>query len=201
MVGWRRGRDVAARLDYPARRVDPPVTIVFDELANGTPVPGLAQVVSDAAGRGMIIHWAAQSLVQLERIFGPVGYSEVLDNTTSLSVWGGIKDDRTLSWISELFATHERQRRQVQLDGLFTSERHSISTETSPVMRVGNIRKLATGKVLVLHRGLSCFIADVLDVSRRPDSAEITRDVDLIREHGTVPIDDRGYRNQRRTVR
>lgn len=192
---WMRTAQEMA-LDYPARRIDPPVTIVFDELANGTPVPGLAQVVSDAAGRGVVIHWAAQSLAQLERIFGPVGYREVLDNTTSLSVWGGIKDDRTLGWISELCATHERQRRQVQLDGLFTRERHSISSETSPVMRVGDLRKLAPGTVLVLHRGLPCFIADVLDVSRRPDHAEITGDVETLREHGSIPIDERGYRTQ-----
>lgn len=196
---WLRTAQEMA-LDYPARRVDPPVTNVFDELANATPVPGLAQVISDAAGRGVVIHWAAQSLAQLERIFGPVGYREVLDNTTSLSVWGGIKDDRTLQWVSELCATHERQRRQVQLDGLFTRERHSIGTETSPVMRVGDIRKLGRGKVLVLHRGLPCFVADVVDVSRRPDSDEITRDVEIIREQRAIPIDDRGYRIQPHTA-
>lgn len=190
---WMRTAQQMA-LDYPARRVDPPVSVVFDELANGTPVPGLAQVVSDAAGRGVVIHWAAQSLAQLERIFGPVGYREVLDNTTSLSVWGGIKDNRTLQWISELCATHERQRRQIQTEGLLSRDRYSIGTETSPVMRVGDIRKLAPGKVLVLHRGLPCFIADVLDVSRRPDNAEITHDVDVIREQRAIPIDDRGYR-------
>lgn len=196
---WLRTAQEMA-LDYPARRVDPPVTNVFDELANGTPIPGLAQVISDAAGRGVVIHWAAQSLAQLERIFGPVGYREVLDNTTSLSVWGGIKDDRTLQWVSELCATHERQRRQVQIDGMFARERHSIGTETSPVMRVGDIRKLGRGKVLVLHRGLPCFIADVVDVSRRPDSAEITRDVEVIREQRAIPIDDRGYRIQPHTA-
>ncbi|MFP5070913.1 type IV secretory system conjugative DNA transfer family protein [Pseudonocardia nantongensis] len=196
---WMRTAQEMA-LDFPTRRVDPPVTIVFDELANGTPVPGLAQVISDAAGRGVVIHWAAQSLAQLERIFGSVGYREVLDNTTSLSVWGGIKDDRTLGWISELCATHERQRRQVQLEGLFAPDRQSISTETSPVMRVGDIRKLAPGKVLVLHRGLPCFIADVLDVSRRPDSPEISHDVEVLRRHGSIPIDDRGYRIQTHTA-
>ncbi|MBP2371985.1 type IV secretory system conjugative DNA transfer family protein [Pseudonocardia parietis] len=190
---WMRTAQEMA-LDYPARRVDPPVSVVFDELANGTPVPGLAQVVSDAAGRGVVIHWAAQSLAQLERIFGSVGYREVLDNTTSLSVWGGIKDDRTLQWISELCATHERPRRQVQVDGLFSPQRHSIGTETSPVMRVGDIRKLARGKVLVLHGGLPCFIAEVLDVSRRLDNAEISHDVNTVREHGSIPIDERGYR-------
>lgn len=56
----RTAQDMA--MDYPARRVDPPVSVVFDELANGTPVPRLAEVISDAAGRGVVIHWAAQSL-------------------------------------------------------------------------------------------------------------------------------------------
>ncbi|MBC3189533.1 TraM recognition domain-containing protein [Pseudonocardia sp. C8] len=190
---WLRTAQEVA-LDYPARRIDPPVTAVFDELANGTPVPALAQVVSDAAGRGLVVHWAAQSLAQLERIFGPVGYREVLDNTTSLSVWGGIKDDRTLQWISDLCSTHERRRCQRQFDGLFSPERVSIGTETAPVMRVGDIRTLAPGRVLVLHRGLPCFIAEVLDVTVRPDNSEIGRDVTIIRGRGAIPIDNRGYR-------
>lgn len=190
---WMRTAQEMA-LDYPARRVDPPVTIVFDELANGTPVPGLAQVVSDAAGRGVVIHWAAQSLAQLERIFGSVGYREVLDNTTSLSVWGGIKDDRTLGWVSELCGTRERMRSQHHAEGLFSGGRSSVSTETTPVMRAGEVRNLPAGRVLVLHRGLPCFIAHVVDVTRRRDSDELAEDVDTVRGRVAIPIDEHGYR-------
>ncbi|MEU4377142.1 type IV secretory system conjugative DNA transfer family protein [Pseudonocardia alni] len=187
----RTAQDMA--MDYPARRADPPVTVVFDELANGTPVPRLAEVISDAAGRGVVIHWAAQSLAQLERLFGSVGEREVRDNTTTLTAWGGIKDDRTLQWLSDICGTYERTRRQSQADGLFSRERHSYSTETVPVMRPGQIRELPAGKVLALHRGLRCFVADAVDVTERPDNATIDADVATLRNGSAIPIDDRGY--------
>lgn len=190
----RTAQDLA--LDYPARRVEPPTTVVIDELANGTPIPGLAQVVSDAAGRGVIVHWAAQSLAQLERVFGPVGFREVLDNTTSLSIWGGIKDTRTLQWVSELCGTRDRSRRQTHHDGFPGPARHSTGTETTPVMRPGDIRKLRRGRVLLLHRDLPCLIARALDVTRRHDGTHLTADVDTIRNATTIPIDDRGYLRQ-----
>lgn len=188
----RTAQDMA--MDYPARRADPPVTVVFDELANGTPVPRLAEVISDAAGRGVVIHWAAQSLAQLERLFGSVGEREVRDNTTTLTAWGGIKDDRTLQWLSDICGTYERTRRQSQADGLFSRERHSYSTETVPVMRPGQIRELPAGKVLAIHRGVRCFVADAVDVTKRPDSTQIDADVATLRDGTAIPIDDRGYR-------
>lgn len=188
----RTAQDMA--MDYPARRVDPPVTVVFDELANGTPVPRLAEVISDAAGRGVVIHWAAQSLAQLERLFGSVGEREVRDNTTTLTAWGGIKDDRTLQWLSDICGTYERTRRQSQADGLFSRERHSYSTETVPVMRPGQIRELPAGQVLAIHRGVRCFVADAVDVTQRSDSAQIDADVATLRDGTAIPIDDRGYR-------
>lgn len=187
----RTAQDLA--LDYPARRLDPPVTVVLDELANGTPVPRLAEVISDAAGRGVAIHWAAQSLAQLERLFGPVGYREVLDNTTTLTAWGGIKDDRTLHWLSELCGTYDRTRTQSHSEGTFAPHRHSYSSETAPVLRPGQIRELPAGKVLVLHRGMRCFLADTVDVTDRPDYAEVAADVDIIRAGTAVPIDTHGH--------
>ncbi len=191
---WLRTAQEMA-MDFPARRVDPPVTVVFDELANGTPVPRLAEVISDAAGRGVIIHWSAQSLAQLERLFGPVGSREVLDNTVSLSVWGGIKDDRTLHALSDLCGTHETYRRQSHTEGLFASARHSLSSETTPVLRPGDIRKLPPGRVLVIHRGMPVFVADAVDVTDRSEYSDIATDTAILRSRSSVPIDPRGYRS------
>lgn len=188
----RTAQDMA--MDYPARRVDPPVSVVFDELANGTPVPRLAEVISDAAGRGVVIHWAAQSLAQIERLFGSVGYREVLDNTISLAAWGGIKDDRTLHSLSDLCGVHETARHQSHSDGLFSRERQSVSTETTPVLRPGDIRQLPTGRVLIIHRGMAPFLADAVDVSDRPDYEQLDTDMTVIRDGRAIPIDERGYR-------
>jgi transcriptional regulator with XRE-family HTH domain len=78
-------------LDFPHRRHDPPVTTVLDELTTATPVPQLPDIISDSAGRGVLIHWAAQSLAKLEDVYSSPRGRQLLDNTTTLSVWGGLK--------------------------------------------------------------------------------------------------------------
>jgi type IV secretory pathway TraG/TraD family ATPase VirD4 len=50
----------------PHRRLDPPATAILDELTNATPVPQIPEIISDSAGRGVLIHWGAQSLAALE---------------------------------------------------------------------------------------------------------------------------------------
>jgi hypothetical protein len=42
-------------LQYPTRRLDPPATAILDELPNATPNPQLPDVISDSAGRGVLI--------------------------------------------------------------------------------------------------------------------------------------------------
>ncbi|MDN5920720.1 MAG: TraM recognition domain-containing protein, partial [Pseudonocardia sp.] len=79
-------------LTCPTRRLDPPATAVLDELPNATPIPQLPDIVSDSAGRGVVIHWAAQSLAQLEDTFTPARSRQLLDNTTTLTLWGALKD-------------------------------------------------------------------------------------------------------------
>ena len=61
-------QDIA--LHYPNAAVEPPATAVLDELTDGTPVPRLPDI-ADSAGRGVLIHWSAQSLTKLEDVYGP----------------------------------------------------------------------------------------------------------------------------------
>jgi type IV secretory pathway TraG/TraD family ATPase VirD4 len=89
-------------LHSPPRRLDPPATAVLDELPNATPIPQLPGIISDSAGRGVITHWAAQSAAQLEDSFTPSRARQLADNSTTMTFWGGIKDARTLEWISTL---------------------------------------------------------------------------------------------------
>src|SRR5918998_5033338 len=122
-------------LEYPNHRVDPPVTTVLDELTNATPVPQLPDIVSDSAGRGVIIHWAAQSLAKLEDVYTPPRARQLMDNTTTLSMWGGLKDQRTLEWVSLLAGHHDRLRYQQHSDGVLRPGRTAVGTETVPTYR------------------------------------------------------------------
>ncbi|HEX9334410.1 MAG TPA: TraM recognition domain-containing protein, partial [Pseudonocardiaceae bacterium] len=167
-------------LHTPHRRLDPPATVVADELTN-TPAPQIPDAVSDTAGRGVLIHWGAQSVAALEDVYGPQRVRQLMDNTTTLTVWGGIKDPRTLEWISTLTGHHERRRYQQQSTGLLAPGRTSVGIETTPTYRPGDVRRIRRGRVLVIHRHLDPILARTLDVKSRGDWPRIREHVQAVR--------------------
>ncbi|WNV83157.1 TraM recognition domain-containing protein [Umezawaea sp. Da 62-37] len=179
-------------LHTPHRRLDPPATAILDELTNATPVPQVPDIVSDSAGRGVLIHWGAQSVAALENAFTPQRTRQLLDNTTTLSVWGGIKDRTTLEWVSLLTGHHDRRRYQQQSDGLFGHSRTSVGVETVPTYRPGDVRRVRRGRVLVIHRHLDPVLARTLDVRKRSDWTVIRQHVQAVRD-GEVPIRSDGF--------
>lgn len=174
-------------LHTPNRRLAPPATAILDEVTNATPVPQLPAIVSDSAGRGVLIHWGAQSIAALEDTFGAQRTRQLMDNTTTLTVWGGIKDRSTLEWVSLLTGHHERRRYQQQSDGLFGHARTSVGVETVPTYRPGDVRRVRRGRVLVIHRHLDPVLARTLDVRKRPDWNVIRGHVAAVRSGG-IPI-------------
>lgn len=179
-------------LSYPSRRLDPPATNDLDELYDATPIPKLPEILADSAGRGVIIHWAAQSMAHLEDLYGESGRRQLLDNTTTLTFWGGIKDTKTLELVSTLSSYHERRRYQQQSDGLLGIGRTSVGTEDVPTYRAGAVRTLPRGRVLVFHRHLRPILARTVDVSRRRDWPQLRTDQAAVRD-GTAAITPDGY--------
>lgn len=177
---------------YPTRRLEPPATAVLDELCNATPIPQLPDIISDSAGRGVLVHWAAQSAAQLEDTYTPVRARALLDNTTTMSVWGGLKDPRTLEWLSTVSGHSEHLRWQHHSDGILQPGRSSLGTETRPTYRVGEIRTIGSDRVLVIHRNLRPVLARAIDVSHRADWPQLRRDVAAVRS-GEVAVDVDGF--------
>lgn len=176
----------------PHRRLDPPCTAILDELTNATPVPQIPDIISDSAGRGVLIHWGAQSMAALEDAFTPQRARQLLDNTTTLSVWGGIKDQRTLEWVSMLTGHHERRRYQQQSTGAFSPGRTAVGTETVPTYRPGDVRRIRRGRVLVIHRHLDPVLGYTVDVKQRSDWPRIRDHITAVR-NGEVPVGPDGF--------
>lgn len=181
-----------AALEQSVRRLDPPVTAVLDELYDATPMPKLPAIIADSAGRGVLIHWAAQSWAQLEDLYDTTGQRQLLDNTLTLTIFGGLKDSRTLEWASTISGQHDRYRHQHYTDGLFAPGRSAIGTETVPTYRPGDIRTLPQGWVVVIHRNLRPILGRTIDVTKRRDWKRLSADVEAIRA-GTAAIDSAGY--------
>ncbi|MCI2421087.1 TraM recognition domain-containing protein [Saccharopolyspora sp. K220] len=179
-------------LSQPSRRLDPPASNVLDELYDATPIPRLPEILADSAGRGVLIHWAAQSMAHLDELYEETGRRQLLDNTTTLTIWSGIKDSKTLEWISTIADHHDKLRHQIHSDGLFGVGRTAVGTESVPTYRPGAVRTLRRGRVLLVHRNLKPILARVLDVRKRPDWSELAADQEAVRA-GTAAVDDRGY--------
>lgn len=179
-------------LHTPHRRLDPVATAILDEITNATPAPQIPDTVSDSAGRGVLIHWGAQSVAALEDCFTPQRVRQLMDNTTTLTTWGGIKDPRTLEWISTISGHHERRRYQVQSTGILSPGRTAVGTETVPTYRPGDVRRIRRGRVLVIHRHLDPILARTVDVKARADWPQIREHVQAVRDD-QVPVGPDGF--------
>lgn len=182
----------AMALEQSSRRLDPPVTNCLDELYDATPLPRLPEILADSAGRGAIIHWAAQSLAHLDELYEETGRRQLLDNTTTLTVWGGIKDPKTLEWLSTILGHHDRRRHQQHSNGFFGLGSTAVGTETVPTFRPGAVRTLDRNRVLVVHRHVRPIVGRTVDVSKRRDWPQLRADVQAVRA-GTVAVSATGY--------
>ena len=141
----------------------------------------------------MVIHWAAQSAAQLEDSFTPARARQLLDNSTTMTFWGGTKDARTLDWISTLAGHHEAAALAAPHRRACSSPAGtSIGTETVPTYRPGDVRTLEKGRVLVVHANLPPIHARAVDVSARPDWPQLRADIDAVRR-GDLDVDTAGF--------
>lgn len=90
---------------------------------------------------------------------------------------------------------HQRPARPPPLPALLRRPvrpgRSAIGTETVPTYPPGDIRTLAAGRVLVIHRNLLPILARTVDVTKRADWAQLRRDTTAVRA-GQVPVDAAG---------
>src|SRR5690606_10686282 len=89
-------------------RLDPPLLLALDEVANIAPLESLPALVSEGGGRGIVTMWATQSLAQLRVRYGAEQQAAILAATTAKLIFGGISNGRDLSDISA-WAGEERQ--------------------------------------------------------------------------------------------
>ena len=158
----RRARQIAA--EQPGGRLDPPLTLALDEAALICPVP-LDKWTADMGGRNITIHIAAQSRAQLRQRFGDAGAASILNNTSTLMVYGGTKDPDDLAAYAAL--TGERDE---DVDTYDTAS-HVTSTTTRrvPVLSSAQIAQLPPRRVLIIRRDMPVAISRVEMAWKRRD--------------------------------
>lgn len=139
-------------------RLDPPLMLALDEVANIAPLQSLPSLVSEGGGRGIVTLWATQSLAQLRDRYGVEKQAAILAATTAKLIFGGLSNGEDLHNISS-WAGEERQSMTstqlgpqgsvsptvtgaVGVGAAIPGQGHTISTMFRPALPINAIQML-----------------------------------------------------------
>lgn len=162
-------------------RLSPPFTAVLDEIASICPLPDLPATLSDSAGRGVLVHYALQSPAQAQARWGKAVWT-LFDNTTALTIFGGLKSEETLKWASLLSGRRLEERRSRQSGRTFTDPGAlHIGTERVDTLEPAAIRQIPRGRALLIMRSMPALIVHLRPAWDRPDWKVLQRDAASLR--------------------
>jgi type IV secretory pathway TraG/TraD family ATPase VirD4 len=98
-------RRLAARA--PGGRLDPPLSLVLDEIANLSPLPSLPMLMADGGGNGICTTVVMQSLAQARAKWGEQPAAAIWDAATVKVILGGASNPRDLHDLSQLIGERD----------------------------------------------------------------------------------------------
>ena len=142
------GKRIAARM--PNGRLDPPLGILGDELANVAPLPQIPSLMSVSGSQNIFMVAVLQNLAQAQERWGEIGVRKMFAAATVKIMLGGISDEQELKTYSALAGEFEEDTESVSDDGERSSI--SVSTRRRAVLEPGDIRMIKEREGLVIHR-------------------------------------------------
>ncbi|MDD7966127.1 type IV secretory system conjugative DNA transfer family protein [Actinomycetospora lemnae] len=137
----------------PSGRLDPPLLLALDEAALISPVP-LENWTADMGGRGVTIIAPFQSRAQLLARYGEHKTATILNNTGSVMLFGGTRDQADLQFWATLAGERDERITTTDLHGRVASR----TVRKVPVLAPAQIANLPAGKVVVYRRGIAPVI-------------------------------------------
>lgn len=157
----------------PGGRLDPPLSLILDEIANLSPWPGLPVVLSDGGGIGVSTLVVLQSLSQARSGWSIEEAATIWDSAIIKVIFGGGSDEPDLRSLAGLLGERSLvlNTRSWSAQGRQDGEQ----IRESPVIRLDEIRRLPVGTALMLGRRTRPILLDLLDWHKRKDAAELGR--------------------------
>lgn len=165
-----RARELAAQ--RPGNRLDPPLSLILDEIANIAKAwPGLIPLMADGGGVGINPHPIFQSMSQIKENWGADAAGALFEAANVMVQLKGSKDTENLKVIQDLAGTYEYRRdsRSRSKDGTSTSEQF----EQRNVIEIEEMRRLPFGWGLILAPGSRLIFAKLRPHFQRKDAKEI----------------------------
>ncbi|GAA1237507.1 type IV secretory system conjugative DNA transfer family protein [Streptomyces rhizosphaericus] len=142
------GKRLAARM--PNGRLDPPLGILGDEIANVAPLPQIPSLMSVSGSQNIFMAAVLQNYAQAQERWGEIGVRKMFAAATVKIILGGISDEQELKTYSALAGEFEEDTESVSDDGDRSSV--SVSTRRRAVLEPGDIRMIKEREGLVIHR-------------------------------------------------
>lgn len=129
----------------PGGRLDPPLLLALDEVAQTVPVP-LPNWMADGAGKGIPCMVVAHGISQLRTRYGQNGARAILDTAGTWLLLGGISDPDTLAMAEKLSGE------------VAIPERGNDAHARHPVLAAEQVRELPPGFAVILRGALAPVI-------------------------------------------
>ena len=163
-------------------RLDPPLRIVGDEIANVAPLPKLPGLLSDSRGVGIQWFAAFQSVAQIHARWGEDDGRQILANLNcSLMILGGLQDEKALDRFSALVGDTDVTEVSATLDAANTATGSSITVTERTALRAEEIRLIPDGQALVIYRNAPAMLVTLTPWTHRPDGPDTAAAIARVR--------------------
>lgn len=173
----RVGKSIADR--SPNARLDPPLTLVLDEIANFAPLPALPTYVSGYGGSGMVTMVVIQGRSQMARTWGSDAAKAIWDSATITGILGGVTSAEDLRDFCAIAGQRDELSWQGSTGhggGIFGgSEGRTYSEHVTQraVLDEGEIRGLPEGTMLMFYKGMDPMLVKMTAYYRRKDAKRL----------------------------
>jgi len=156
----------------PGARLDPPLLLALDEIANLAPLPSLPTLMAEGGGTGITTMPVLQSLAQAREKWSENAAGAIWDASIVKIILGGSSNSRDLHDLTTLIG-----ERDEATDSTTVGDHGSRSAQRSirrvPIMPPEVIRTLPFGTALVLLRAAPPMVTRMRTWTSRPDAAQL----------------------------
>jgi len=169
----------------PGARLDPPLLLALDEIANLSPLPSLPTLMSEGGGSGITTLPVLQSLAQAWSRWNENAATVIWDAAIVKIILGGGSHTRDLTDISTLLGERDELTSSTSTDqGGGKSWQQSV--RRVPIVPADVLRTLPFGTAIVLLRTARPIVTTLAPWTSRPDAGQLREDraaveTDLIR--------------------
>lgn len=141
------------------QRIEPPMRVVGDEIANVAPIPKLPAMTTEVRKLGVQLILAFQDDLQATSRWGEADGMKMLNQMGLEIILPGVKSESTLKRFSAMSGSVDVIQRNDNIDAS-TGHRQStgLTTQERVALRPDEIRKMADGTALVVYRNIEPFM-------------------------------------------